>query len=59
MKKLIDIDDPTFEALSIMAIKERTNRKSYIESVLVNHAGGGSKKENSKKIRPTKKSPSI
>jgi len=57
MKKLIDIDDPTFEALSIMAIKERTNLKSYIESVLGTHAGGGSKKENLKKIRSTKRKP--
>jgi len=57
MKKLIDIDDPTFEALSIMAIKERTNLKSYIESVLGTHAGGGSKKEKLKKIRSTKRKP--
>lgn len=31
MKKLIDLDDATFEALSIMAIKNKTNLKSYIE----------------------------
>ena len=43
MKKLIDIDDQTFEALSIMAIKERTSLKNYIESVLVTHARGGFK----------------
>lgn len=55
MKKLIDLDDETFEALSIMAIKKKTNLKSYIESVLVLHAGGGSKKENSRtKLRRPK-----
>jgi len=51
MKKIIDIDDPTFESLSIMAIKARTNLKSYIESILVTHAGGGSKKENLQKVK--------
>lgn len=43
MRKLIDLDDATFEALSIMAIKAKTNLKSYIESVLILHAGGGFK----------------
>jgi len=43
MKKLIDIEDPTFEALSIMAVKKRTSLKSYIESLLVTHARGGLK----------------
>lgn len=43
MKKLIDLDDATFEALSIMAIKSKTNLKNYIESVLVLHVGGGFK----------------
>lgn len=43
MRKLIDLDEATFEALSILAIKNKTNLKSYIESVLVLHAGGGFK----------------
>ena len=43
MRKLIDLEDATFEALSILAIKDKTNLKSYIESVLVTHAGGGFK----------------
>ena len=43
MRKLIDLDDATTEALSIMAIKAKTNLKNYIESVLVLHAGGGFK----------------
>lgn len=56
MRKLIDLDGATFEALSILAIKAKTNLKSYIESVLVLHAGGGSKKENlkGKKIKKAK-----
>jgi len=52
MKKLIDIDDTTFESLSIMAIKARTNLKGYIESVLVTHASRV--KGNLNKIRSTK-----
>jgi hypothetical protein len=51
MRKLIDLDDATFEALSILAVENRTNLKSYIESILlafskvstVTHAGGGFK----------------
>jgi hypothetical protein len=43
MRKLIDLDEPTTEALSIMAIKAKTNLKNYIESVLVLHAGVGFK----------------
>lgn len=43
MRKLIDLDEPTTEALSIMAIKAKTNLKNYIESILVLHAGGGFK----------------
>jgi len=57
MKKLIDIDDTTFEALSIMAIRARKNLKGYIESVLVTHAGGG--KGNLNKIRSTKNNEAI
>lgn len=43
MRKLIDLDGATFKALSIMAIEAGTNLKSYIESILVLHAGGGFK----------------
>ncbi len=43
MRKLIDLDGATFKALSIKAIEAGTNLKSYIESVLVTHAGGGFK----------------
>jgi hypothetical protein len=42
MRKLIDLDEATFEALSILAIKNKTNLKSYIESILITHAGGAS-----------------
>ena len=49
MRKLIDLDDATFETLSIMAIKEKTNLKSYIESILVTHARGQKIKKPSKK----------
>jgi len=40
MKKLIDIPekDGTFERLQIMAIKNKTNLKNYIEKLLVNHS---------------------
>jgi hypothetical protein len=54
MRKLIDLDGATFKALSIMAIEAGTNLKGYIESVLVTHAGGGSKKENLNKIKSQK-----
>lgn len=43
MRKLIDLDDETFKTLSKLAIDNKTNLKSYIESVLVLHAGGGFK----------------
>jgi len=43
MRKLIDLDELITEALSIMAIKAKTNLKNYIESVLVLHARGGFK----------------
>jgi len=55
MRKLIDLDGDTFKALSIMSIEAGTNLKSYIESVLVTHAGGGSKKENLKSNKQIKK----
>ena len=55
MKKLIDLDDQTFETLSIMAIRKKTNLKSYIESVLVLHAGGGFKAKKPSTKRSTKK----
>ena len=43
MKKLIDLDDQTFETLSIKAIKAKTNLKAYIESLCIKDAGGGFK----------------
>ncbi len=43
MRKLIDLDESTFKTLSKLAIDNNTNLKSYIESVLVLHAGGGFK----------------
>ena len=43
MRKLIDLDEETFKTLSKLAIDNNTNLKSYIESVLVLHAGGGFK----------------
>jgi hypothetical protein len=43
MRKLIDLDESTFKTLSKLAIDNNTNLKSYIESVLVTHAGGGFK----------------
>ncbi|MFZ1807949.1 MAG: hypothetical protein WAU36_12025 [Cyclobacteriaceae bacterium] len=55
MKKIIDLDEATFKALSHMAIEADTNLKSYIESVLVSHAGGGFKDKKPSTKRPTKK----
>lgn len=55
MKKIIDINENTFKSLSHMAVEANTNLKSYIESVLVTHAGGGSKKENLKQNNKSKK----
>ena len=46
MRKLIDLDESTTEALSIMAIKAKTNLINYIESILVLHARGGFKDKN-------------
>jgi hypothetical protein len=43
MRKLIDLEESTFKTLSKLAIDNNTNLKSYIESVLVLHAGGGFK----------------
>lgn len=43
MRKLIDLDEEAFKTLSKLAIDNKTNLKSYIESVLVLHAGGGFK----------------
>lgn len=39
MRKLIDLDETTFKTLSKLAIDNNTNLKSYIESILVLHAG--------------------
>ena len=50
MRKLIDLDEATFKALSKLAIDNNTNLKSYIESVLVTHAGGGLKTKTLNKL---------
>jgi hypothetical protein len=54
MKKLIDLDEQTFKSLSHMAIESNTNLKSYIESVLVTHAGGGFKDKKPSSKRKSK-----
>ena len=54
MRKLIDLDESTTEALSIMAIKAKTNLKNYIESILVLHARGGFKDKKSSTKRKSK-----
>lgn len=43
MRKLIDLDEAVFKALSIKAIEQGTNLKSYIESLCIKDAGGGFK----------------
>ncbi len=55
MRKLIDLDDPTFKTLSKFAIDANTNLKRYIESVLVTHAAEGFKEEKLKSNKQTKK----
>lgn len=55
MRKLIDIDESTFKILSKLAIDNNTNLKSYIESVLVTHAGGGLKTKTLNKLNSNKK----
>jgi hypothetical protein len=52
MKKIIDLDEATFKALSHMAIEANTNLKAYIQSVLVAHARG--RKGTLKKIKKSK-----
>lgn len=46
MRKLIDLNEETFKTLSKLAIDNNTNLKSYIESILVTHAGGALKIKN-------------
>jgi hypothetical protein len=43
MRVNIDLDDEVVKQLSKMAIDSDTDRKNYIQSVLVTHAGGGFK----------------
>ncbi|MFN6088553.1 MAG: hypothetical protein ACK47E_07390 [Cyclobacteriaceae bacterium] len=55
MRKLIDLDEATFKALSKLAIDNNANLKNYIESVLVTHAGGGLKTKTLNKLNSNKK----
>jgi hypothetical protein len=41
MRILIDLDDETIKRLSHLALNANTDRKNYIQSVLVTHARGG------------------
>jgi len=43
MRVNIDLPEETVKQLSKMAIDANTDRKNYIQSVLVTHAGGGFK----------------
>lgn len=43
MRLLIDLDDETVKKLSHLALDSNLDRKNYIQSVLVTHAGGGFK----------------
>lgn len=43
MRVNIDLDEEVVKQLSKMAIDSNTDRKNYIQSVLVTHAGGGFK----------------
>ncbi len=38
MRKLIDLDEGTFKALSKLAIDNNTNLKEYIQKVLIKHS---------------------
>ncbi len=43
MRVNIDLDEEVVKQLSKMAIDSDTDRKNYIQSILVLHAGGGFK----------------
>lgn len=43
MRVNIDLDEEVVKQLSKMAIDSDTDRKNYIQSVLVTHTGGGFK----------------
>ena len=43
MRVNIDLHEEVVTQLSIMAVQSKTDRKNYIQSVLVTHAGGGFK----------------
>ena len=43
MRILIDLPDETAKKLSHLALNANTDRKNYIQSVLLTHAGGGFK----------------
>jgi hypothetical protein len=55
MKKLlIDLPEDIHTELSHMAVDAKLKLKNYLESVLVAHASGGSKKENLNKTKSQK-----
>ena len=51
----IDLDEEVVKQLSKMAIDSDTDRKNYIQSVLVTHAGGGLKTKTLNKLNSNKK----
>lgn len=56
MRINIDLPDDIAKTLNVLAAQYGTDRKNYIQSILIAHAGGGSKKENlkGKKIKKAK-----
>jgi hypothetical protein len=46
MRVNIDLPEDVVRTLTIMAAQYDTDRKNYIQSVLVTHAGGGFKDKN-------------
>ena len=55
MRILIDLDDDTIKALSHLALDANMDRKNYIQSVLVSHAGGSFKAKKPSTARKSKK----
>lgn len=55
MRILIDLDDETIKRLSHLALDANCDRKNYIQSVLVTHAGGSFKAKKPYTKRSTKK----
>lgn len=54
MRVNIDLDEEVVKQLSKMAIDSTTDRKNYIQSVLVTHAGGGFKDKKTSTKRKSK-----